>query len=113
MLKVSSRSNEKRYEICFKLTIKTPERLNVVVLVSLMLPLNKFRKLLQCFYCYFEKVSVFYFSSEKFKASFMTVHHVILGYEYILVHKNCFLLSINHLSRINNIDVLRVLINHF
>ena len=48
LLKVDNRSNRKRYEICLKLTIKTPERVFIVnfehisllFLVFLLLTLN-------------------------------------------------------------------------
>ena len=38
---------------CSKLTMKTPERWHVVILMSLKLTLNIFHISFQCFYCYF------------------------------------------------------------
>ena len=38
-------------ESCSKLTLKTPERINPVVVVSLFLTLNKFHAFFWCFHC--------------------------------------------------------------
>ena len=43
-------SQQERCEICSKLTIKTPEQ-NDVILVSLLLTLNRFHKLFWCLHC--------------------------------------------------------------
>ena len=55
MFKVNNKNTRSRCEICSKLTIKTPERrhendVNGFVLVFLLLTLNIFHTLLQCFY---------------------------------------------------------------
>ena len=51
LLKVNNRTTRTSCEICSKLTIKIPEKngANGVVLVSLLLTLNIFHSLLQCF----------------------------------------------------------------
>ena len=59
LLKVNNRNTRARFEICTKLTIKTPERCHsrrsddviYVVLVYLLLTLNIFHTLFWCFYC--------------------------------------------------------------
>ena len=51
MLKVKIGSTWTMYEICSKLTIKTQERLHVV-LVSLLLSLNRFHKYVYYFHCW-------------------------------------------------------------
>ena len=55
LFKVNNGSIRTIYEICSKLTIKTPERRGVIefVLVSLSLILNRFHTLLWCFHCWF------------------------------------------------------------
>ena len=45
LLKVNKRNTRTRCQICSKLTIKTPEQVNVVVLVSLLLTLIIFHTL--------------------------------------------------------------------
>ena len=51
MFKVNNRNTRKRFEICSKLTIKTPEWCQWVVLVSLLLTLNIFHNLFYSFCC--------------------------------------------------------------
>ena len=43
LFRVNNKSNRKRREICSKITIKVPERLNDVFLVFLLLTLSIFR----------------------------------------------------------------------
>ena len=51
MFKVNNRNTKPRFEICSKLTIKTPERRQWDRSVSLLLTLNIFHTLFYCFYC--------------------------------------------------------------
>ena len=46
MFKANNRNTKTRCEMCSKLTLKTPERTNGVVLVALLLSLNIFHTLL-------------------------------------------------------------------
>ena len=50
LLKFHNRNTRTRFEICLKIT-KTPEGRHGAVLMSLLLTLNIFHTLFQCFYC--------------------------------------------------------------
>ena len=54
LLKVSNKNTRKICEICSKLTMKTPDVIDAV-LVSLLLTLNGFRTFFWCFYCWTRK----------------------------------------------------------
>ena len=51
LLKVNNRNTRKRYEICWKLSIKTVERRHCHGSVFLLLTLNMFQTFFLCFYC--------------------------------------------------------------
>ena len=52
LFKVNSENTKAMYEIYLKLTIKTKNDINDVVVVFLLLTLNKFRTFLWCFHCW-------------------------------------------------------------
>ena len=51
LFRVNNGNTKTMCEICSKLTIKTPNDVSDVVLVSLMLSLNSFHAFFWCFYC--------------------------------------------------------------
>ena len=63
LFKVNNRSVRQRCEICFTLTIKTPEHVSDVVLVFLLLTLNIFHTYFNVYIVVFEQVNVIWVNS--------------------------------------------------
>ena len=79
MFKVNNRNTKKWCEICSKLTIKTPD-VNDIVLVSLILTLNIFHTFLWCFYCCLLTVKSYTFTLSPSRAIV-----VVIRQSYVLI----------------------------